>query len=259
MADSTNPTPNPTSSILTFLIITIIYFVSKYKWEKTPTQDLMFFIIYLFLIIVIIYFLNLNLTSAICGTAQVKNSLIVTFFPWILIFGLLQVALSYYPGWLRPFSNTFGYGIAKLAGLTNKFDAIIKTPDSVPKGSSLRKILDTIYNDRSILINEIPNATIGFDQWFKESTAGGLIKNPKPKFEEIESLRSLIKLKNLVSKFIWFTLTGLLTISASYNYIIKSNCNQSVKEMEERHDEYEKMVQEEEDNTAPRTLYYSYE
>ena len=97
MADSTNPAPNPTSSIWTFLIITIAYFVSKYKWEKTPTQDLMFFIIYLFLIIVIIYFLNLNLTSVICGTAQVKNAMIVTFFPWILIFGLLQVALSYYP------------------------------------------------------------------------------------------------------------------------------------------------------------------
>ena len=29
--------------------------------------------------------------------------------------------------------------------------------------------------------------------------------------------------------------------------------------MEEKHDEYEKMVQEEEDNTPPRTLYYSYE
>jgi hypothetical protein len=257
---NSNPVPNPTTSIGAFLIITIIYFVIKYKYEKTPTQNLMFFIIYLFILLLFIYFLNLHLTVIICGTAQVKTSLIVTFFPWLIIFGLLQVALMYYPGWLIPFSNTFGYGIAKLAGLTKKFSAVIKTPDGAPKGSSLRKILDTIYHDQSLLINEIPNADTGFDTWWRESMSGGLIKNnPKPKLEEIDALRKLIKLKNIVSKFIWFTLTGLLTISASYNYIIKSACNQTVIQMEERHNEYEKMVEEEEKNAPPRTTYYSYE
>ena len=43
--------------------------------------------------------------------------------------------------------------------------------------------------------------------------------------EELSTLRNLVKLKNIVSQFIWFTLTGILTILTSYSYIIKLKCS----------------------------------
>ncbi len=255
-----NSSPSPTVSIGVFFALTTIYFIVKYMQKLTLKQEMIFFVIYILFLLLSTYFVNLYLTTIICGTAQVKTTLIVTFFPWLIIFGLLQAALLYYPGWLIPFSNTFGYGIAKLAGLTKKFNAVIKTPDGAPKGSSLRKVLDTIYNDQSLLINEIPNAELGFDTWWKESVNSGIIKtNPKPKLEEIEALRNLIKLKNLVSKFIWFSLTGLLTISASYNYMVKSACKHSVKEMEEKHNELEKIVDNIDKNAPVDTVYQTFE
>ena len=47
-----------------------------------------------------------------------------------------------------------------------------------------------------------------------------------------------ILLKNNISEFTWFVLTGGLVTSASYNYILNSGCQQSVSEMKKRHTEY---------------------
>jgi len=250
------PSPNP--SIGVFFAITSVYFIIKYMWDNTPKKDLIYFVIYILLLLISNYFLNLYLTTLLCGTAQIKKSLTLTLFPWIIIFGLLQVALTLYPGWLIPFSNTIGYGIAKIAGLSQKFSTVVKSPENAPKGSSIRNILDTIYNDKSLLINEIPNSNLGFDIWWKESLAGGLIKKDA-KLDDKLALRKLIKLKNIVSEFLWFTLTGLLTISASYNFIIKSSCEQSVSQMEDKHKEYEDIINDNSKNNIPKTVYTSYE
>ena len=59
-----------------------------------------------------------------------------------------------FPGWLIPFSNTFGYGIAKLGGLNNLLNKILK-PQDATGNPKLTKALADIYTDRSLLINEI--------------------------------------------------------------------------------------------------------
>ena len=63
-------------------------------------------------------------------------------------------------------------------------------------------------------------------------------------------------LKFTISKFIWFLLAGLLTVSTSYNYLIKSGCNTSVKEMVQRHNDYEKLVTEKTNNTVKNERVY---
>jgi hypothetical protein len=60
-----------------------------------------------------------------------------------------------------------------------------------------------------------------------------------------ESLYNVIVLKDVVAEFMWYILGGLLVSSISYNYIITSDCNISQKEMQKRHDEYEKDMREE--------------
>ena len=51
-------------------------------------------------------------------------------------------------------------------------------------------------------------------------------------------LYSYVRLKNIISEYVWYMLTGALVTSVGYNYIIGAGCELSVAEMQQRHDEY---------------------
>ena len=46
----------------------------------------------------------------------------VTIIPWVFVFASIIVLLMLLPSWLSPFSNTIGYFIAKVMGLTEQPD-----------------------------------------------------------------------------------------------------------------------------------------
>ena len=251
----TNISPSPTLSIIIFVVITLLYFTVKYL---TSTHSIIYFIIYILALIFAEFGSNLQLTNTLCGSPQIHTVLIVTLVPWLIIFGLLNIALISFPGWLIPFSNTFGYGIAKLAKLQEAFNNVLKDKEKT-NNKELSNALEDIYRDPSLLINEIPNSTIGFDKFWEESRMGGILQTGVTD-ENKENLRSKVKLKNIVAEFLWYLLTGLLTLSASYNYIIKSACTHSVKEMEEKHSKYEDLIKtEDEQSSVPDRVYSSYE
>ena len=55
-----------------------------------------------------------------------------------------------------------------------------------------------------------------------------------------------------------FLLTGLLTTSASYNFIINSACSHSIKQMEQNHKDYMKKLNIKDDaekSAPPRRIY----
>lgn len=232
--------PSPNLSIIVFLIITIIYFISRYL----NGQSIVHFIIYIITLVVSSLFINMHLTNTLCGSTQFGTAIRVTIFPWLIIFGLLKIMLIQFPGWLIPFSNTFGYGIAGLAGLRKAFIDVLK-PKIQTKNKQLSEALDVIYKDPSLMINEIPNSTDGFDLFWEESKQGGIIKSGLDNTSDpAKALRKFVELKNIIAEFMWFILTGLLTLSASYNYIINSGCNRSIQEMEDLHREYEENIKE---------------
>ena len=85
-----------------------------------------------------------------------------------------------------------------------------------------------------------------------------------PKYENFTKLFNMIRLKDLVSEYLWFALTGALVCSISYNYIQNTGCARSVEEMKKTHDDYLKQEQEiAEHKTAqeknPTTVYKSFE
>ena len=72
--------------------------------------------------------------------------------------------------------------------------------------------------------------------------------------------KKLVNLKDLVSEFVWYLLTGVLVCSMSYNSILNQGCNTSVKEMQKRHQEYEdnvKKFQQEAKEKGPSRVYYT--
>jgi hypothetical protein len=70
---------------------------------------------------------------------------------------------------------------------------------------------------------------------------------------------NLIRVKDLISQFLWSLLSGMLVSTVSYNNLANTNCTNSVAEMKKRHDDYERKVKadlEEEKSAPPKRVYY---
>jgi len=252
-----NTPPNPTISIVIFLILTISYFVIKHILQIkdfSPTYILILLATYIGSLIISELVININLTNSICGSNQWDTAFLVTAIPWVLIFGLLNILLQIFPGWLIPFSNTFGYGVVKLGGINKLLNDILK-PKNENNNKLLASALEDIYSDRSLLINKI--SIDNFENFWYDASKDGLLNQNAISFKN--QLRNSIYLKTNIAEFIWYLLAGLLTTSASYNFIINSACKHSVKEMQSRHDAYEQQINIEKsaEDTAPERRVYS--
>ena len=66
-------------------------------------------------------------------------------------------------------------------------------------------------------------------------------------------------MKTYMSEFIWYMLVGVLTISISYNFIINTACENSIKEMQARYDKHNENIglQNKAKETAPKERSFS--
>ena len=235
--------PNPSTSVFTFFLITLFYFIAKYL---TPdSMSTMLIIIYIIAIVSTQISINTALAKSICNNTQTMNvGVLATIFPMLFIFGLLQLMLTIFPGWIEPFSNTFGYGMTKINGLHDLMERLIKKPDNTP-GLNEKTInaVNSIYNDPSIFINQFSYADRDeFNKTWDNSFASGngvFIKgagaaplppsdanqNPAKGTPIYMEFRNMVKLKDIVGTFIWYILVGVIVTSKSYNYIISQPCS----------------------------------
>jgi hypothetical protein len=198
-----------------FIGITSIYFAVRYFIG----DKLIIIVLYYLALLGGLYLINLSTTNSICGSYQYGTAAIVTFIPWIVIFGLLTIILKLAPGWLSPFSNTIGYLVAKLAGINNLFNKILVRNET----GETQKLIENIYNDNSLLINQIN--TKNFDSFFNRMILVQIFQDGSEIYKE--SLRKLVRLKELVAEMTWYLLSGILISSITYNYILNSDCNKS--------------------------------
>jgi hypothetical protein len=242
-ASPTNNAPNPSTSVFTFFLITLFYFVAKYK---TPnSMSTMLNIIYIIAIVSTQISINTALAKSICNNSQTINvGIISTIFPMLFIFGLLQLLLTIFPGWVEPFSNTFGYGITKVVGLHDLMKRLLVSPNfTAAPDKKIINAVNNIYNDPSIFINQFNYANRDdFDRTWNNSFANGKgifvskaglaptapsPTNPNPTSGSplYQEFRDMVKLKDIVGTFIWYILVGVIVTSKSYNYIISQPCS----------------------------------
>lgn len=205
---------SPGAAMRWFTLITTVYFPIKYYSRSKLTL-----FVYLLLIILGCYSINLALSESICGSYQYSSAMIYTLFPWALIFGIMILMLQSFPGWLVPFSNTFGYFIAKTMGLTALMRKIFKPSANSGEDKSLSYTLASIYNDPSILINEV--SPDNFENFWKRMRQ---LMRPNVTAADKEALFDMVVFKYIVAEYIWYMLTGLLAASVSYNYVVGAQC-----------------------------------
>ena len=195
------------------------------------------------------------MSKDVCGFDQTKTALWATVLPWFLVLGALKAALVVFPGWLSPFSNTFGYiFVSAMTDLKDVFNNIL-TPqfdlapkpaggdggggkqtggsgggndsadipkDDVANKRDIGRALEQIYTDQSILLNELNLDNLDrFWDSFKESK----LLRASAQVEDLDKIRKFLRLKDIVGEFVWLVLCGLLVVSISYNYILNIGCS----------------------------------
>ena len=264
---SSTAVPNPGISILFFLIITTVLLIIKIvilpseKLEDfkngSPIMKIVF-IVYILLLFFGNYLINISITTELCGgTPQWGTTFIVTFMPWILIFGIVNIILVIFPGWLVPFSNTFGYFVVTLFGIKDLFNKKIIIPKSssgTVKDSEISKenimvarALQQIYGNESLLINEIPRIgeneeerVVNFDNFYSTMQKLKIFKtiNNEEDNECKVSLYKLLKIKDYIAEYVWYILAGILVSSITYNYIVNVGCDFSSAQMKDAYTKY---------------------
>ena len=237
---------NPSSSVLIFVIITLMIFIPlQYASCGDKFKKNIFFIIYLLSNIIIQFVINLGITKTMCGSNQWGIALMTTLFPWMIIFSVLFMILLVFKGWLVPFSNTFGYGITKLLGSEQLLKDILKdkiSEQSVGNSKELAKFISDSLSDPSLIMNQFNSDYDKFNELWNVMKKGGLFKTSvTPDMKE--RLYRFVCLKDIISESMWYLLTGILTITASTNYIVSKGCNSDVKQMQERHADFERQLE----------------
>jgi hypothetical protein len=227
---------DPATSIFVYIGLTAVYFTMKYMMPERSTA---LFVIYFILILVSQFILNIYLAKQMCNSpSNVGTAAIATIIPWVLIFGLLNLLLTMFPGWLAAFSNTIGYAVASIVGVSSLFTEKLLNVGTPPNKDAL-KVIQNILSDPSTIINTLNDENV-LNFWNKSVT----VKLFKTDFQKIivddgkktldnelfYELKKYIMLKNLVSYFIWYLLTGILITSISYNYMLTVPCVQTPKQ-----------------------------
>jgi len=235
------------------------------------------YFLYFLLVIISQLFVNISLLSSMCnsGLGSVAfPGMMYTIIPWILIFGLLKVMFMIMPGWKAPFSNTFGYLVNRLAGIRSVLRYLLKPVDLEDdkrelKGEQLHSFqtLREIYKDDSILINEI--TPDNFDKFWKTMEKSELFKtneeiklipgtNGKYNLDKLRGdLQWHVGLKDDVSEFVWFLLSGGLISSIVYNNMNKYKCSYTPEQIAEQDKKYKEQVEAKEQTKNNDQVYYT--
>lgn len=215
------------------------------------------------------YMITIGMTKTTCGFEQWEFGAIATFVPWVLIVGTLLTVLTVRPGWLVPFSNTFGYFFASIIfGLPDTFKKLMRPQTSVPVQNgrqapepsappleqsggqaqsatmNVERALQEIYEDESLLINQITPENI--DAFITRYTVAGIMlnssefmalaaSNTKDVYEKlITQIRKAVYFKLFISEYIWLLLSGILAISITSNYIANYGCKMTPEQLAEK-------------------------
>ena len=268
---SIGATPNPGAAMLYFFIVTAVYCIlCIFLGSGDGMQKNIMKAAYLVCVMIGEFFINLNLSGSMCGVYQWQSAMFITVIPWLLIFGVIQLFLSMFPGWLSPFSNTFGYLVVKLMGLPDlmKNITVKNTGSSGLDKSEVFRTINELISDPSLLINQftteaaveikgddgktipikdINNKETGkfekqrpmFESAWKNLQESGILKKDEDDKKNKAKFYNFVAMKSTISELVWNLLTGFLVTSVTYNYIINAGCEGSADLMKKKHDAYE--------------------
>lgn len=254
-------------NIVTFLLTTLFYYLAikpSYTYEISidPTKQkeyksnsYMYLAIYLLLVMVIQFMVNASIISSTCGgniTENMGAAGVLTFLPWTLIFGVLIVILTVYPGFKSAFSDVIGY--FWVSSSANKVitellvdpkiqkkmnEDTTSTPEQKEAMMTAADTIIKICGNTSVVINQIVPSNF-------QSYWNILTPLLKPKYQtenpETEKIRNelfeIVVTRDNVGESMWYMYTGLLLTSLVQLKITTRGCVSNPKTMEANYQKF---------------------
>jgi len=247
-------------NIITFLLTTLFYYFALkpalpytlYKnteeYNSYLTSSYTYLAIYVLLIILTQSAINSYIITSNCGgtiTENMGKASMITFLPWIFIFGFLVIILMIYPGFKSAFSDILGYYyVSNNANkiftelLMNKDvveEIIMETPEKNKALNSAYNVINRICSNSCVLINQM--APSNFHQYWD------ILKPLMKKKYQVESpetdyiqneLFGLIATKDNIGEAMWYIYTGLLVSLIVQFKITNRGCPRKSKTLDKK-------------------------
>ena len=248
-------------SIISFIIITIVYYaipsigkISVTLKALSSVEEMELFkresntrlAIYLAVVILSQFIINTSFVINACGGSSVSNygtAFLITFLPWIFIFGIMLITLIMYPGFKGAFADIVGYFFVSekandALSTILMSDAVTQTAingitdinvksDLIKAAESVSKML----GNKAIIINQITPLNF-IDMW---NTLKQLMKPTMFENEEIKAnLLDISVMRDNIGESMWYIYTGILIISYTSFKITSSACPPNINNLIKR-------------------------
>jgi len=277
-------------NIVAFILITILYYIAlkpKLTMDILTSQDAyqkynksMYFNlgIYFLLILLVQFGINAGVIINKCGGSVSQNiglAGIMTFLPWVLIFGLVIIILIVFPGFKGAFSDVIGYfyvskkandALSDLLMDTNIYNKIDKIEDQGPPvqesqsgGTAEQKALQDaadaiikLCGNMSILINQIvPSNFLQYMEMLKPLMKPKYNSDPVSLKNKEQELLDVVVTRDNIGEAFWYIYTAILLISIIQYNIASRPC---VKDPAAMQANYQKFLADQEATNKEKAL-----
>jgi hypothetical protein len=253
--------------MITFLCTTLFYYlaikpalsydtlIDSDKYKKYTSSTYTYLGIYVLLVIVIQFMINTSIITTKCGgniTDNIGAAGLLTFFPWALIFGVLIVVLTIYPGFKSAFSDVVGYFYISSSANKVLTELLIdkdiqKKMDSDASATAEQKVglqqaadaIIKICGNNSILINQIvPSNFSSYWDILKPLMKTKYQTDSAETADIRNQLFDLVVTRDNVGESMWFMYTGILITSIIQLKMTTRGCVTNPKTMEKNYQEF---------------------
>ena len=254
-------------NIVTFLLTTLLYYltikpvitydilVDPEKHKKFISNGYTNLGIYVFLIIVSQYLVNVSIITTTCGGSVTENlgaAAFLTFIPWSLMFGVLIIVLTMYPGFKTAFSDVIGYFYVSSSANKVLTDLLVdrdlqatmdkdttSTPEQKKSQQDTADAIIKICGNTSILINQIvPDNFVEYWNILKPLMKQEFQNNSPESQERKMELFELVVTRDNVGEAMWFIYTGILVTSLVQLKIATRGCVSSPATMSKNYQQF---------------------
>lgn len=252
-------------NIVTFLLTTLFYYlaikptltydilIDPKKYKTYTSNSHIYLAVYFLLVIVIQFIVNASIITTNCGGSITENmgaAGLLTFIPWIFIFGVIIAILIIYPGFKSAFSDVVGYYYVSSSANKVLTDLLIDkdvqkqmdkdTQITTEKKEALENVADAIIKicgNTAILINQIVPSN--FVEYWNILTP--LMKEKYRNGDNTDIRNNLFELvvtRDNIGEAMWLIYTGVLLTSIVQLNISTKGCASSPKTMEQNYQKF---------------------
>lgn len=264
-------------NIVTFLLTTLFYYLIKPvpenpdilapsnmnspEYTNYTKNHYMYLGIYVVLVILVQFVVNASIITNKCGgsiTDNIGASGLLTFFPWMFIFGIVVAVLIVYPGFKSAFSDVVGYFFVSRDANRTLTELLMLDKDvetqigNVATNETEKKSLQESANvilkicgNSSILINQmVPE---NFNQYWNILTP---LMKPQYRTNSAESMKLKKELFDItvtrdnIGEALWYIYTGVLITSLVQLNIVRRTCSRSIETIKKNYNNYVKAQEE---------------